>query len=62
MAKKRICNGCKALRISGGEFRCSLGYGVVQVSKGFDIPVTAKPDEECPKPMTDKSYRELISN
>lgn len=61
---KRVCNGCKALRLGNGSFYCVLGYNVEQVgeSKGYDIPVTAKPLEDCPKPTSNKHFNELFDN
>lgn len=55
---KKTCNGCKALD-SG---LCTLGFkNKVKFFFEWSGNTEYKPIGECPKPMTNKKYIELIS-
>jgi len=56
---KRTCNGCRALNGFSLNYRCALGYKILEIKK--DIPLAGMiyeptPAEECPKP---KTYHDL---
>lgn len=57
---KRTCNGCRALEIRQGYFRCDLNYEVEQICVEQVINVGAKPKEKCPKPKTYNEYLKLL--
>ncbi len=57
---KKSCNYCKAL-VQG---KCDLGYETKddspEVYKGLNI--RTKPLEECPKPLTNNKFVELLNS
>ena len=60
---KRNCNNCKALQkcVSGLGYKCQLGHKIKIAQKYEDIPISYKPLEECPKPITYRDYAEWLS-
>lgn len=55
---KKTCNGCKAIRKSGGG--CDLGYITVASPSMWDIDLERHPLEDCPKPITDEKFYEEL--
>lgn len=62
MIMKRTCNGCRALEISRGYYYCDLGYEVEQQTVERVINISAKPLQECPKPMTYNEYYKILDS
>lgn len=57
---KRTCNKCKALEVNTyGDLQCGLGYKIEKNSLDFTT-ISAKPQEDCPKPLTLTKYLDLM--
>lgn len=56
---KRTCEGCRAFDTDGRMVKCDLGYRQEKIYGGVWKPNTAKPLEECPKPLTYGKLMEL---
>ena len=55
---KNTCEKCKAMGVY--PITCDLGYKIKVKIIDF-IEVSAKPLEECPKPLTNKQYIKLYN-
>ncbi len=62
MRLKLKCGSCRALDTSNYTARCMLGYKV-ETTRKVALTLTiydGKPQEPCPKPLTNDAFTELI--
>ena len=59
----KTCNNCKALYFTGlppGVGTCTLGFHQEVHKFKCGVIISYKPIEDCPKPLTNTSYSQLL--